>query len=174
MISVLIISYRTLAVIQSLTHALYHLAANPGFMSPLREEVDYVIAREGWTKASIQKLKKTDSFIRESLRLNGLDSRKFALSNSSDMAFIPNNLVSLGRRALKDITLSDGTFIPKGSVLVAASASTHLDEEHYDHATVFNPWRFSDMREQEGGGNRYQFVSTSVDFIPFGHGKHAW
>ena len=126
MISVLIISYRTLAVIQSLTHALYHLAANPGFMDPLREEVDYVIAREGWTKASIQKLKKTDSFIRESLRLNGLDSRKFALSNSSDMAFIPNNLVSLGRRALKDITLSDGTFVPKGYVLVAASEYIHL------------------------------------------------
>ena len=95
-------------------------------MEPLREEVDYVIAREGWTKTSIQKLKKTDSFIRESLRLNGLDSRKFVLSDSSGVAFISNNLVSLGRRALKDITLSDGTFVPKGSVLVAASEYIHL------------------------------------------------
>ena len=82
--------------------------------------------------------------------------------------------VSLTRRALKDITLSDGTFIPQGSIFVAASASTHMDNQNYEDATVFNPWRFSDMREQEGGGNRYQFVSTSVDFIPFGHGKHAW
>jgi hypothetical protein len=35
-----------------MTHALYHLAANPElWLQPLREEVEQVVAEDGWTKA---------------------------------------------------------------------------------------------------------------------------
>ena len=59
---------------------LYRLGANPEYMLPLREEAAAVIAEEGWTKASVQKLRRVDSFLRESLRLNGIDGRKSSLS----------------------------------------------------------------------------------------------
>lgn len=76
--------------------------------------------------------------------------------------------------AKKDLTLSDGTFIPSGTVIVAASSATHSDSEYYTDPDVFNPWRFSSKREEDGENARHQFVATSTEYISFGHGKHAW
>ena len=59
------------ALPQSFTHALYHLAARPGWIAPLRQEAESAIGEEGWTKNAMGKLVKTDSFLRESLRLHG-------------------------------------------------------------------------------------------------------
>ena len=56
--------------LQALTHALYHLAANPEYAIPLREEVRVLVAEHGWTKAAIDRMYKIDSFLRESLRLS--------------------------------------------------------------------------------------------------------
>ena len=84
------------------------------------------------------------------------------------------SIVSVQRKALKDITLADGTFIPKGTLLSAASYPTHRDDTHYAGAEEFDPFRFARMREVEGEGTKHQFVNTSTDYIPFGHGRHAW
>jgi Cytochrome P450 len=54
---------------------LYRLLAHPEYIEPLREEVDAVIEEEGWTKAGIDKMYKIDSFIRETLRVDGLTIR---------------------------------------------------------------------------------------------------
>jgi hypothetical protein len=51
---------------------LYRLLANPEYIEPLREEVNAVIKEEGWTKAGVDKMYKIDSFLRETLRLDGL------------------------------------------------------------------------------------------------------
>jgi Cytochrome P450 len=51
---------------------LYRLLENPEYIEPLREEVDAVIAEEGWTKAGIDKMHKIDSFLRETQRLGGI------------------------------------------------------------------------------------------------------
>jgi len=56
---------------QSVTHALFHLAASPKYQQRLRDEIEALIADEGWTKASIGKMKKLDSFLKECLRFNG-------------------------------------------------------------------------------------------------------
>ena len=87
------------------------------------------------------------------------------------MTFLP---VSVQRKALKDITLVDGTFIPKGTMVCAASYPMHHDDAHYADAEEFDPFRFSRMREKEGEGVKHQFVNTSLDYISFGHGRHAW
>jgi len=76
------------------------------------------------------------------------------------------------RKALKGFTFSDGTHIPVGTTVAAASTSMHHDEEIYTNAETFNALRFSDMREEEGVG--CQMVNTGVNYIPFGHGRHAW
>ncbi len=78
------------------------------------------------------------------------------------------------RKALKDLHFSDGTRIPAGTVLVTAANATHLDEENFHNPDIFDPFRFSDMRDEDGESTKHQFVSTSVDYVAFGHGKHAW
>ena len=59
-------------VSQSITHALYHLAASPEYQQPLREEVETLVAAEGWSKATMGKMWKVDSFLKESQRYNGI------------------------------------------------------------------------------------------------------
>lgn len=78
------------------------------------------------------------------------------------------------RKAVKDFRFSDGTVIPAGGFVSAASMTIHHDNEYYSDPEVFDPWRFADLREEEGEGLKHQMVSTSLEYIPFGHGKHAW
>lgn len=139
----------------TVTHAIYHLAEHPECLQPLREEMEPILKEEGWTKNAMSKMWKLDSFLRESQRYNGI------------------GLTSLGRKAMKDVTLHDGTFIPRGSFVVAAADATHHDDSVYATPDVFDPFRFSHLREQDGEGTKHQFVNTSVDYIAFGHGKHA-
>ncbi|KZT08802.1 cytochrome P450 [Laetiporus sulphureus 93-53] len=139
----------------SITHALFTLAANPEHIHPLREEVESVIKTEGWTRIALDKMWKLDSFMRESQRMNGVAC------------------ISIIRKALKDVTLSDGTVIPAGTIVGSAADATHYDDESYNIPHDFKPYRFSNMRAKESDRIKHQYVSTSPEYIPFGHGKHA-
>ncbi|KZT02240.1 cytochrome P450 [Laetiporus sulphureus 93-53] len=139
----------------SITHAIYHLAANPEYTQPMREEIEAVVKEEGWSKVAVGKMWKLDSFMRESQRINGIVS------------------IAVMRKVLQDYTLSDGTYVPAGTLVAGAALATHYDEKHYERAGVFEPFRFSDMRAEESERIKHQFVSTSPEYIPFGHGKHA-
>ena len=55
-----------------MTHALFDLAAAPEYIQPLRDEIEPIVAAEGWTKAAMDKMWKLDSLFRESQRLNGI------------------------------------------------------------------------------------------------------
>jgi hypothetical protein len=63
---------------------LYRLLSNPEYIEPLRQEVEAVVAEEGWTKASIDKMHKIDSFLRETQRMEGTGSSSLD-SFSSDL-----------------------------------------------------------------------------------------
>ena len=124
------------------------------------------------------KMWKLDSFLKESQRYHGI-----GLSTSSSLSpptlhlihlFSRVRVVSVTRLALKDVTFSDGTFVPAGTLLSAASWATHHDDAVYPDAHVFDPFRFARMREVQGEGTKHQFVNTSPDYISFGHGRHAW
>ena len=65
---------------QSLTHAIYHLAASPAILAELREEVETVLEMDGWTKVAMGKMRKLDSFMRESQRTNGINSSTFVVA----------------------------------------------------------------------------------------------
>jgi hypothetical protein len=51
---------------------LYNLAAMPHHIQPLREEVEAIVSKEGWSKASLGKMRKVDSFLKESQRYSSL------------------------------------------------------------------------------------------------------
>ncbi|PAV15395.1 cytochrome P450 [Pyrrhoderma noxium] len=140
----------------TMSDALYHLAARPEFVAPLREEVEKVVAEEGWSKASMQKLRKIDSFLRETLRYRGID------------------FLTMRRKVLKDYTLSDGTHLPKGTLVAVNSHAVHHNSELYDNPNEFQPFRYSSIRDQSlEESTRNQMVATASSYIGFGHGKHA-
>ena len=72
----------TLTALQSFTHALHTLAAHPECVAPLREEIEGVVREEGWTKAAVQRMRKLDSFMKETARFLGLGAST-SLSHSS-------------------------------------------------------------------------------------------
>ncbi|KAI5993498.1 cytochrome P450 [Pisolithus albus] len=137
------------------TQALYNLAANPQYVEPLREEVDAVIREHGWTKEAMVLMQKVDSFLAETLRLEGVLT------------------TSVQRKALKDLTLSDGTFIPKGTHLYVPTYVFHRDSAIYENPGAFDPLRFFRLGDDGNESGRHQMVAMNRNYFPFGYGKHA-
>lgn len=142
----------------TLSNALFDLAARPEYIKPLREEMEAVIRDHGCTKDAMGRMRKTDSFFKESSRMAGVGA------------------VALGRKALKDFTFSNGLIIPAGYTVATSSAGVHFDPEIYEDPNEFNGFRFSDMREKgtsEYDPLRHQMVSLDTTYLLFGHGRHA-
>ncbi|KAF8467566.1 cytochrome P450 [Russula ochroleuca] len=141
----------------TLTQVLYRLLANPEYIEPLREEVDAVITEEGWTKAGIDKMHKIDSFLRESLRLDG---------------FL---LLAAPRLALRPFTFSNGMTVPAGTIVSIPASAIHTDERIYPNPDEFDGFRFAKLCESEGDttASRYQSVSPSSEHLVFGLGRHV-
>ena len=81
------------------------------------------------------------------------------------------------RKAMKDFTFSDGTLIPKGTMLAATIAPVNMDEEIYEDPLTFKPFRFAEARKEADDARdaaKNQMVTTSPQHLQFGHGKHAW
>jgi cytochrome P450 len=52
-------------------HAFYDLCAHPEYFAPLREEIEEVLTADGgWTKQTLTKMRKLESFMTESQRIN--------------------------------------------------------------------------------------------------------
>ncbi|KIJ46006.1 hypothetical protein M422DRAFT_59646 [Sphaerobolus stellatus SS14] len=145
-------SIHTTAMVFS--HALLELASRTEYIEPLRNEIETAISKHGWTKEAINDMKKLDSFLREDQRLTGAVAA-----------------VGMNRKATRTIVFNDGTRVPKGALICAPLLARHLDSNVYPAAKEFNGYRFSDLPEEERC--RHQCVSTSVDFLTFGHGRHA-
>lgn len=54
----------------------------------MRREVEDAVAEDGWTKSALQKMRKVDSFLKESQRLNSLGSCECVLSRSRDHTYL--------------------------------------------------------------------------------------
>jgi cytochrome P450 len=80
------------------------------------------------------------------------------------------------RRAMRPFTFSNGVTVPAGTLVALPSDATYRDERIYLNPEEFDGFRFSKLRESEGGGvtNRHQLVSTSNDHLAFGLGRHTW
>ncbi|KAJ8081926.1 hypothetical protein PM082_007772 [Marasmius tenuissimus] len=137
------------------THALYHLAANQQALKPLRQEVETVIKKEGWSKTAMVQLRLLDSFLRESQRHWGAAQ------------------LSVIRETLQDFRFSDGTVVPAGTKVAAAGYYTHHDEGTYPAPDDFVPSRFAEMRDRAGEGLKHQMVTPTLDWVLFGTGKHV-
>jgi len=53
-----------------MSQALRNIAMHPDCIAPLRKEIEEITRHGGWTKTSIDKMYKLDSFLRETMRLD--------------------------------------------------------------------------------------------------------
>lgn len=101
------------------------------------------------------------------------------------------NAVTMTRRVLKDFTFSNGIHIPAGQYVSVAGHSIHTDKvriqkmgssvafltmlkANYTNPDVFDGFRFSNMREDDGQSIKHQATALALDWVHFGHGRHAW
>ncbi|KAL9097267.1 MAG: hypothetical protein Q9165_000694 [Trypethelium subeluteriae] len=138
-------------------HVLYDLATHPEYIEELRDEIRTVLKEDGkwnsWTKSSFYKLKKLDSFMRESQRLN------------------PPSLLSYHRVMMQDHVLQDGTLLPRGAHI--AMPVNAIQNMHTPDANKFNPLRYYQLRQSEGEMHLHQFATTEANVLNFGHGKFS-
>nr|POE75186.1 cytochrome p450 monooxygenase [Quercus suber]POE94733.1 cytochrome p450 monooxygenase [Quercus suber] len=128
------------------------LAARPEIHEELREEIRQVFAKEDgqWRKQTLSKLVKLDSFMRETVRFN------------------TNGAGQLDRVATSDVTLSDGTLIPRGTYITTPAVAMNEDDAYWDDPAVFDPWRFCRKRAQPGQETQHSFVNTAPSYLHFG------
>ncbi|KAF9954472.1 hypothetical protein BGZ72_004577 [Mortierella alpina] len=99
------------------------------------------------TSAAVKKMVKMDSFVREFFRCR-------------------TERANLDHMARKDVLLSNGMTIYKGSKVLINLRSIHQsDDLQGEEPNEFRPWRFV--------GKAKAATKASADYLPFGMGKHA-
>lgn len=108
-----------------------------------------------WTKARVNRMTLADSASRETLRLHSFANR------------------SLIRKVMtRDVTTPDGHSLPRGTIVSFLSWPSHTDPEAHADPLSYDPFRFARQAAEEGK-KPPSFVTTSQDYLAFGHGKHA-
>ncbi|TFK17810.1 cytochrome P450 [Coprinopsis marcescibilis] len=150
-------SIHTTSMVSS--NIIFYLAAHQEYIEPLRAEIEEVIATEGWTKESMSKMHKLDSFAKEVNRLAGIGAS------------------SLGRMVLKDFRLSNGVVVPAGCSISVASYPVHLNPDIYNNPETFDGFRFAKSKDAEvmEDAERLtnQMVTLDYNYLLFGHGRNA-
>ena len=123
-------------------HVSYDLAARPEYLDQLRDEIRSVAAESGWNKTSYAKLRKMDSFMKESQRFN------------------PPSVLSYHRVMAEAYTMKDGTKLPKSSHIAMPVQAI----QHYPDVTanpeVFDGLRYYRLRQKPGEAHLHQFAIT--------------
>ncbi|ETS77970.1 hypothetical protein PFICI_10032 [Pestalotiopsis fici W106-1] len=137
------------------TSAMYSLAVEPEkYAEVLRNEVIENLENGQITAATLAKLPKMDSFLRESGRFN------------------TTGLMAMQRNARKEFKFSDGTVIPVGAKIGAVSRILQRDPEVFENPDVFDGFRFYQTEPSETKPST--MVNTGTNFHLFGHGRHPW
>lgn len=157
----------------AITNVIFDLASSDpslNYLEQLREEAASILAEDNgiWTKKGLSKMHKIDSALRESLRLGSFLS------------------VGMVRKvvAKSGITTPDGLHLPYGVDIAVPALSVHNDEQKYTNPSVYDALRFVKQKDlidsaEDSRDDDYirkanlSMVSTSADFLPFGHGRHA-
>ncbi|GAP89753.1 putative cytochrome p450 [Rosellinia necatrix] len=140
------------------THAVYDLCAYPEYIQPLREEIIEVLRADGgWQRNTLSKLRKLDSFIKETQRWS------------------PASLMSFNRYLRQPYTLEDGTHLPQGTHLCFAAEPILMDESIVPggRAQAFQPFRFSEAPDDSEHKNRNDLATISTTSLHFGAGRYG-
>lgn len=130
----------------NLDFVILELCARPEFINLLREEIsDFDNSEYSYQK--LEKLPLLDSFIKETIRLNPLDT------------------LAVRRKALQTFQFTDGPMVPAGTVTCISS----YDALH-DMATYAEPDKFDGRRFMA----KSKLTDISENFPVWGFGSLAW
>lgn len=117
-----------------------------------------------WTRAKVASMTKGDSVVRETLRVNSFIGRTV-----QRLVVAPEGLVT-----------PDGVRLPYGTMVSILAHQSQTDKETFPDPFKYDPFRFSRLREAAAdketgkpGLNNLSCASTSHDYLPFSHGRHA-
>ncbi|RAQ99102.1 cytochrome P450 [Stemphylium lycopersici] len=127
------------------------LIENENAIPRLREEMVSILSTHDWKKTSLASMTLLDSAMKESQRMN------------------PITDLTLQRTALRNVTLSDGTIIPK-DYRVAVEHRLQ-DSTLYPNPDQFELDRFLKLRGTDR--SKWNFVTGSPEHLGFGYGRHT-
>ncbi|KAK8154302.1 cytochrome P450 [Phyllosticta citrichinensis] len=139
-------------------HLLFNIAKYSEYQEPLREEYEEVMHEfGGLNKAAVFKMKKMDSFMKETQRLN------------------PPSMMAIMRKVVdpNGMKLSVGPRIPCGTLCAVSADRANMSPEFFSEPTKFDGYRFYRMRQAPGEEFRHQLTSTSDSEINFSLGGRA-
>lgn len=137
------------------------------YLTALREEIETTYERHNsiWTMQALSELVRTDSAIRESLRLSSMVMR------------------SVHRKVIDKRGLQfEGMAIPYGATIATDVWTRHRDPSIYPNPDAYDPFRFSRQHEAHSNSKGTttdkqlqgrSITDTSDEFLTFGHGRHA-
>ena len=155
------------------TNLLFDLFCRPSAESCiplLQEEIETAYIANGrlWDKNLLAKLVKIESAVKESLRIS---------------TFLSTGMSRIVA-AKEGVKLDGGVIVPRGTTVATPSYSIHFDDDVYEDAGTYKPFRFltgqgtagAEDGTQAEGAKQLRTVAaytTSDTFLPFGHGRHA-
>ncbi|KAI9771196.1 MAG: hypothetical protein M1839_002855 [Geoglossum umbratile] len=133
----------------------YDLLEHKEYLEDIMEEIKQtLVEKPEWTKQSLGKLRKLDSFMKESQRIH------------------PVGMVAMQRSAVRNYTFKDGLHIPAGTQMSMPLQELNLDPDIYPSPETFDGYRFLKLRETTDP-NKFHYASVSEAAIGFGGGTHA-
>ncbi|KAF9400531.1 hypothetical protein BGX21_004081 [Mortierella sp. AD011] len=156
------------------TNLLYYMAAYPEYLDKLYEEQQQVLdAVQAEREKERQELIKKGEPIDEDL--DPAHDRDLSAATIKRMVHMDSFVrevfrfrterLTLIHRARKNIRLSSGVTISKGSSVIINMRSAHQSPDQGEDVAEFRPWRFV--------GKPKAATKAGSDFLPFGMGKHA-
>ena len=150
----------------SITSTIFDLVSSPyspGWLKGIQEEAERVLAEEGgqWTKSSLARCHRSDSAIRESMRVSN---------------FLAVNVVRKVMPAKGIENKAEGWRAPQGALLGVDMHSIQHDPDIYPDPDTYDPFRFlklSVTADKVNATGNTGLVATSDTFLTFSHGRHA-
>lgn len=133
---------------------LFETMRHKHIVEPLRKEISTALEASGgeWTDQAMSSLPRLDSFTREVLRVDG--PTLFSMTRSV--------------RQPMQLKTADGLRLRPGSIITSPAWMIHNDEDYYEKASEFNPWRFYD---EASNTVTTRSTTTSNKFLVYGYGS---
>jgi hypothetical protein len=150
--------------------ALFELASlPPSNLDTIRAEITHALEVEGgWNKHALARFHKIDSVLKEVGRMYGLSRSTYATPSNSHLPYQSlashpnlNATVGLGRFTMHPALLPSGIIVPAGYKVGINVKAIHRNPDIYPNPDVFDPFRFSRMRDDKEGDVKLEF--TTVD-----------
>ncbi|GAB1319341.1 Ent-kaurene oxidase [Madurella fahalii] len=142
----------------AITHAIFDLCSMPEYIEPLRSEAQTALARDNgeWKFSTIKKLRRLDSFLKESQRVN------------------QSTFLGFDRKVMAPIELSDGkTVLHRGATIAVPGGPMARDPAFYDNPQHFDGLRFY-RPDEDGIGStnaQHDYVGIEPGNISWGNGR---